>query len=190
MLSHFLTLTLRSGLRQPLHTILNLACLTLGLAAALLIGMYLHSELTHDRFHANAGRIYRVETRSVHLKDKVLDVDWNHTSANLGAFIRQDYPEVENAVRFFKFFQDGIVQFEHQGQQFGEKDVYAADPGVFAIFSFPFVAGNPAQALNGPNQVVLSRNLARRMFGRRTRSAKRCVANCRTTCRACRSNTR
>jgi putative ABC transport system permease protein len=165
MLRHFLTLTLRNGFRQPLHTVLNLLCLTLGLAAALLIGLYLHSELTYDRFHANARRIYRVETKLVNLKDKVLEVGWHNTPSNLAAFIKQDYPEVENYVRFFKFFSDEAAAFGYQGELFEEKDVYAVDSSVFAIFSFPFVAGNPAQALSGPNKIVLSRSLARRIFG-------------------------
>ncbi|HEX8529468.1 MAG TPA: ABC transporter permease, partial [Cytophagales bacterium] len=165
MLSHFLTLTLRNGIRQPFHAVLNLSCLTLGLAAALLIGLYLHSELTHDRFHANAGRLYRIETKSVNLRDKVLEVGWHTTPANLGAFIKQDYPEVENYVRFFKFFSDETVAFRYGATSFAEKDVYAVDSSVFALFSFPFVAGDPARALNGPNQVVLSQSLARRIFG-------------------------
>ena len=165
MLSHFLTLTLRNGIRQPFHAVLNLSCLTLGLAAALLIGLYLHFELTHDRFHANDGRIYRIETKSVNMRDKVLEVGWHTTPANLGAFIQQDYPEVENYVRFFKFFSDETVAFRYGETSFAEKDVYAVDSSVFALFSFPFVAGNPAQALNGPNQVVLSQSLARRIFG-------------------------
>ena len=86
MLSHFLTLTLRNAFRQPLHAVLNLSCLTLGLATTLLIGLYLHAELTYDHFHANADRIYRVETKSVNLKDKVLDLGWHSTPSILGAY--------------------------------------------------------------------------------------------------------
>jgi putative ABC transport system permease protein len=165
MLSHFLTLTLRNGFRQPLQAVLNLSCLTLGLAAALLIGMHLHFELTYDRFHANAGRIYRIETKSVNLKDKVLDLGWHSTPSIFGAYVKQDFPEVENYARLFKFFKDEEVQFAHGGQQLGEPHVYAADASVLDLFTFSFVAGNPRKALIGPNQVVLSQDLARRLFG-------------------------
>ncbi|CAA9232742.1 MAG: Acidobacterial duplicated orphan permease (function unknown) [uncultured Cytophagales bacterium] len=165
MLRHFLIITLRNGFRQPLHAVLNLSCLGLGLAATLLIGLYLHFELTYDRFHANAARIYRVETKSVNLKGKVLELGWKHTQAVLGAYIQQDFPQVENYARVFKFFKDEEVQLVHGGKRLGERDVYAADPSVLEMFSFSFVAGNPRGALDGPNQVVLSQELARRLFG-------------------------
>jgi putative ABC transport system permease protein len=154
-----------NAFRQPLHAVLNLSCLTLGLAATLLIGMHLHFELTYDRFHANAGRIYRIETKSVNLKDKVLDLGWHSTPSIFGAYVKQDFPEVENYARLFKFFKDEEVQFAHGGQQLGEPHVYAADASVLDLFTFSFVAGNPRKALIGPNQVVLSQDLARRLFG-------------------------
>ncbi|MBC7920951.1 MAG: ABC transporter permease [Ferruginibacter sp.] len=166
MLRNFLIITLRNTFRQPLYALLNLSCLTVGIASALLIVLYLDFELNYDRFHAKAKRIYRVETTSVNIKQKVLEVGWHTTPANLGALIKQDYPQVENYVRFFRFFKEEEIKFEHEGQLFGEKEVFTVDPSVFDIFSFDLVAGSPKQALDGPNKIVLSQRLARRIFGK------------------------
>lgn len=166
MFKNFLTITLRNMVRQPLHALLNLFCLTIGIASTLLIVMYLDFELNYDRIHTKAERIYRIETVRVNLKQKVLDLDWHSTPNNFGAFVKQDYPQVENYVRIFKFFTNEQVQFEHDGKTIVEKEVYAADPSVFDVFSFDLLSGNVKQALHGPNKIVLSQSLASRLFGK------------------------
>jgi putative ABC transport system permease protein len=166
MLQNFLTITLRNMGRQPMQAIQNLACLTIGIAASLLIVLYIDFELTYDRFHTRAPGIYRVETKTVNLREKVLEVNWPSTPNNFGAYIIQDYPEVEKVVRFYKFFRNAEVKFRYAEQLIDEKEVYAADASVFDVFSFEMLAGDAKQAFVGPNKIVLSESLARRIFGK------------------------
>lgn len=165
MLHNYLTILWRNIYRQPVHFILNLSCLTLGITAALLVLLYLDFELNYDRSHTYADRIYRIDTRSITTHEKVIEVDWQSTPANFGPFLQQDYPEIERWVRFFTFWQNDAVNFEYQKKIYEEADVFAADSSVFQIFSFDLIEGNPENALKGPDKIVLSESFAKRIFG-------------------------
>ena len=165
MFKNYLTIIQRNLSRQPVYSILNLTCLTLGIVAVLFILLYLNFELKYDRFHANADRIYRVETTSIKTHEKVMDVEWRSTPANLGVFIMQDYPGIENCVRFFQFWQNESVRFRFADKSLEEEDVFAVDATVFQTFSFDLISGDPLTALNGPNKIILSKSLAQQIFG-------------------------
>jgi len=99
MLKNYLKIIRRNIARQPAYAILNLSCLTFGIAAALLILMYLDFELNYDATHENADRIYRVETNSIETHDKVMEVNWRSTPAALGPYMNKDYAEIEACTR-------------------------------------------------------------------------------------------
>jgi putative ABC transport system permease protein len=164
MLKHYLTILRRTVARQPVHTLLNLSCLAVSIAAALLTLLYLDFELTYDRFHARADQIYRIDTRAIKTREKVIDVQWNATPAPLGPLLKQDYPEVAHFVRFYKFWAADQVAFGYGIEVFGEEAVFAVDSTVFNVFSFGLVRGNPQNALHGPNKIILSESMARRVF--------------------------
>jgi putative ABC transport system permease protein len=84
MLRSYVKVVQRKIFKQPLHTTLNLSCLTIGIVGALLILLYLDFELTYDRYHAHSDRIYRVATSSIKTHDNTIDVMWNSTPAPLG----------------------------------------------------------------------------------------------------------
>lgn len=166
MLANYFKLFRRNFKRQPTYSLLNLGCLALGLAAAICIGLYLDFELTYDQQHTRTDRLYRIHTKAVKTRDKVIEVDWQTSPANLGPLVGQDYPEVADFVRFFSFFSNDI-RLRH-GQRMIEEDpenVIAVDGNVFELFSFDLLRGDPETALRGPNKVVISEDLARRIFG-------------------------
>lgn len=148
-----------------MHTVLNLSCLTIGIAGTLLILLYLHFELTYDSYHSNARRIYRVTTNAITTYEKTIDVTWSFTPAPLGPTIEKDIAGIEAYTRLFQFWVSEDVKFEYNEDVLEEKDVYAAEPSVFNVFSFDFVSGNPKTALDGPDKIVLSESLAKRIFG-------------------------
>lgn len=165
MLRNYLKVLHRNILRQPVHTMLNLSCLTIGIAGTLFILLYLHFELTYDSYHSNASRIYRVTTKAIKTHEKTIDVTWNSTPAPLGPTIEKEIAGVEAYTRLFQFWLSEDVKFEYKENVLEEKDVYAADPLVFNIFLFDFISGSPKNALDGPDKIVLSESLAKRIFG-------------------------
>ena len=166
MFKSYLITIRRNLVRQPVYTILNLSCLSLGIAAVLFILLYLDFELGYDRFHTKADRIYRIETKSIKTHEKVIDVGWKSTPANLGAYIQQDYSGIEAYIRFFTFWQNDQVRFYNEEKFIEAENILAVDPAVFQTFSFDLIGGDPQTALRGPNKIVLSQSLARRIFGK------------------------
>ncbi len=164
MLKNYFTIIRRTVARQPVHTLLNLSCLAVSIAATLLTLLYLDFELNYDRSHARADQVYRIDTRAIKTREKIIDVQWSSTPATLGPLLKKDYPEVAHFVRFYKFWTSDQVTFRYGKEVFGEEAVFAADSTVFQVFSFDLVSGDPQNALNGPNKIILSESMARRMF--------------------------
>ncbi len=165
MIKNYLKVMQRNVLRKPVHTALNLSCLSIGIAGTLLILLYLHFELAYDRFHSNASRIYRVTTRAIKTHEKTIDVNWNSTPALLAPTIKQEYPGIEAYTRLYQFWISENVKFQYDENVLEEDEVYAADPTVFDVFSFDFISGDPKNALQGPDKIVISESLAKRIFG-------------------------
>ena len=165
MFHNYLKIIWRNIYRQPAYTILNLSCLSLGIAAALIILLYLDFELNFDQFHEQKDRIYRIETKAIHTHKKVMNVNWDRTSAPLGPYIQQDFPEVESYTRFYRFFHNESVNLTIGDKIIAEDEIMVADASALTIFSFDFMYGAAETALTEPNQIILTESLAQRIFG-------------------------
>jgi len=159
MLFNYLKISIRNFRKQRLFSGLNILGLGIGIAAVWLMVLYVADELSYDRFHAKADRIYRLTQ----------EAEWATgsfklapTSAPFAPALQNEYPEIEKTVR---------ISIEGGGTiRFGEKlvdayDIYFADASVFDVFSYPFLYGNPATALDEPQKIVLTKTLADRIFG-------------------------
>jgi putative ABC transport system permease protein len=159
MIRNYLTVALRTLRKQPGYAFINIFGLGLGLAACLLILLYVQDELSYDRFHTRADRIYQIG-----LEGKIGGQHLNvaNTATPMGPTMAETIPEVEAAVRV-----DGPanVLVGHGDRQFYEDAFYWADSTFFAVFDYAFLAGDPATALTAPNTVVLTRATARKYFG-------------------------
>jgi putative ABC transport system permease protein len=140
-------IVLRQFRRHKGYAAINLGGLAVGLAACLLIGLYVQDELEFDRFHQKGSRIYRLGGTSV---------GWPY-----GRLLESEYPEVEKVVYMRTY---PAYSIEHGENHYFERMFYA-DKGFFHLFDFPFVEGNPATALEEPNSLVLSETLAQKLFG-------------------------
>lgn len=161
MFSSWLKVWRRSLRRYGMYTIINVTGLSLGICAVVSILVYVLDELSYDRFHALGDRVYRVNTIS-----RFGDAENRYatTSAPLADAIRADLPAVEEAARLFE--RQATLQVQSPaGEKFREDHVYFADPQIFWILSFEFLAGRGPGALANPNQVVISERLALRYFG-------------------------
>ena len=165
MIKNYFKIILRNFRRQLAHTLLNLSCLTIGIAGSLIILLYLHFELTYDKFHRKAPNIYRIKTNAINTHEKTIDVTWVNTPATLGPTIDKEITGVEKFTRIFQFWTSADVKLWYDENRLDVTDVYAADPAVFDMFSFNFVDGSPEEALKGPDKIVISESLANRLFG-------------------------
>lgn len=159
MIFNYFKITLRNIWRNKVYALINIAGLTVGMSCALLILMWVQYEMSFDRFHANADRVYRVTTR---LDIGDIQGDWALTPYPLGPTFERDYPGVIRAVRFEYESDRALVEYEDK--KFFETYLIA-DPTFFEVFSFPFLRGNPQTALTAIDSIVISERLAEKYFG-------------------------
>jgi putative ABC transport system permease protein len=159
MVKNFIIITLRSLARQRVYTFLNVLGLAVGMACALLISIYLIHELSYDKLHPDADRIYRVSVDGI-LRGQPLRIAV--TSSPMASAIIKEYDEVESAVRIIPM---GAWLVSNSDTSFNEDKLFFADTNFFEFFSFPVIAGNPDSILTGPYNLVLTRSTALRYFG-------------------------
>ncbi len=97
MLKNYLKIAFRNLLKQRFYSVINVLGLAIGLAACLLITLFVLDEISYDRYHSNADQIYRARL-SYSLGGQ--SGDFPIAAAPLARTMAETYPEVENAVRF------------------------------------------------------------------------------------------
>jgi putative ABC transport system permease protein len=158
MLRNYFITALRLLKKNSLFSIINILGLAIGLAASIIIFLWVNDELSYDMFHEDAGRIYRVE-RDMTLDDGRLEV--SITSSPLGPQMVSDYPEIEKFVRLAR--TDVMVEDIFRNQN--KEQMLYADSSFFDIFSFNLINGDPVSCLKEPFTVVISRKYAQKYFG-------------------------
>ena len=158
MIRNYLRVALRSLRRQRGYAAINVLGLAVGVAGALLVGLFVRGELQFDRFHEDADRTYRAHVREVYGPDQVFHN--TVTPIPLGPTMAATFPEVERMTRFQP--RDGALR---RGQDAFAETVALADSSFFDVFSFPAVAGDLATALDRLDALVLTDSAATRLFG-------------------------
>ncbi len=146
MLKNYIKISFRSLLKQRFYSLINIGGLAIGLAACLLITMYITHELSYDKFHSDSDRIYRLGA-------------W--TPARLAIQSKMDIPEIDEATRLQGPFSQ---TFNIDGKIFKEPMGFNADSTFNKVFSVEFVEGNPSEALSEPNSIVLTQSLSNKLF--------------------------
>ncbi|MBV6645861.1 MAG: ABC transporter permease [Cyclobacteriaceae bacterium] len=159
MLKNYLQIAIRHLRRRPGYSGLNILGLTLGMVSSLIILLYLHQELSFDNYHKDADLIYRISSRFT--EGDGTKYSWATTQIPLGQTIQETFGEVDQYVRFIP---RGKTRMEHNNISYMVEDVYLVDSTVFDVFSFVFIQGDPATALNEPNSICLSESEALRIF--------------------------
>lgn len=146
MLKNYLKISIRSLVKQRFYSLINIGGLAVGLAACLLIVMYISHEISYDKFHDGAERIYRLGGNS---------------PARLAIQAKMDIPEIEAAARVQGPFSQTFVIDD---QVFKEPNGFNADSTFHHVFSVEFLEGDPRVALTEPNSIVLTQSLANKLF--------------------------
>jgi len=163
MFRNFFLTAHRNIVRNKVQSIIQVISLSIGIALAILIGLYAKNELSYDRFNEKFDRIYRLE-----YGDQV------GMPTAPGHQIKQEIPEVENVVRLVNWRgKDDVTMWRYRldGDTTGEmktfrmEDYFYCDSTTFDIFTFHFIQGDPRTALRDPNSVVMTESAARSIFG-------------------------
>jgi putative ABC transport system permease protein len=162
MLKNLFLIALRNFKKDKWFSLLNVLGLTIGTTFSLFLIFYVADELSYDHHNKNADRIYRINSY-IHERDK--NTDWCLSQLPMGPELKKDYPEVEEMVRFINRER---TLFKYGENVFFETKVYYADSTVFKVFSHKFLEGNAASALNAPYDIVITRSLANKYFGKNT----------------------
>src|ERR1022692_2181725 len=157
MLKNFFKITFRNLLRNKAFASINILGLTIGMASAMLILLWVQSELGYDRFYQKIDRLYMMYNRDKFGGELHA---WNSTPKIMATTIKKDYPEVEDAARF-----TNITFLVTVGEKHLNIRGAFTDSSFLSMFSFPLLKGNPAQALTGNYNIVLTQKLAKNLFG-------------------------
>ncbi len=162
MIKNLLLVALRNFKRDKWYSLLNILGLTIGITFSLFLIFYIMDELSYDRHHEKADRIFRIGS---YIKEPDKDtMRWSATPFPMAPALADDYPEVEEAVRFINA-GSGKVMYKNGDLRLYEEKVFFADSNVFRVFTHKFVEGNPQTALKDPNSMVLTRSVAKKFFG-------------------------
>ena len=158
MFKNYIKTAVRNLFRTKVFSLINIVGLAIGMAGTLLILMYVTNELSFENFHKNRKHIYRV---SVEFGDEGNRMNFAGAMPALGPALVENFPEVENAVRFVK---DDHPILEYNRQTYHEQNYFFADPTVFDIFSFKLLEGSPETALKEPFSIVIAQEFAKKIF--------------------------
>jgi putative ABC transport system permease protein len=166
MLKSYLTIAFRNLFRNKVYSAINITGLAIGMAACFFIFLYVRFELSYDKFHKNADRLYRVPMRFQEGSNGIAT-----THPAVGPAMKAEFPEIVEFARLAKptiFSHSSTMWYTNEkGQKkiFNEANFYIADASFLTMFSFPFIEGNPATALNAPATIVISESTAKKYLG-------------------------
>lgn len=162
MIGSYFKMGWRSLLKNKLYSTLNVTGLTFGIVCFLLIGLYVHDELTFDQQHVHADRIYRVVSTEKNSNNGITVV------AAAGFMLAQEsmnaIPEVELTTRMQRIGRANLVDPENPVNV--QETVTLADERFLQVFDFPMLEGDRRTALREPNSIVITEDLAMRIFHR------------------------
>lgn len=138
------------------NSIINIIGLALGMGISLIIGLWISSEVTYDRFYSKTDRISQVYTRDTF---EGAAHTWGGTPAVLGPILKQEHPEIEEVAR-----TASVYHLLHTDTKSFKTAGIISDPAFFKLFDFRFLAGDPNNSLATPDAVVLTESLAKKLF--------------------------
>lgn len=150
---------MRNISRNKVFTFLNIAGLAIGMAASLLILLWVQDELSYDKFNKKADNIYRVEEDQFYSGARYHVTVTPHPS---GPVWKEKIPEIIEQARINRLPR---ILFRNEDKVFFESSLVASDSGLFNMFTLPLLRGDPRTALSAPYSIVLSEKLANKYFG-------------------------
>src|SRR6266496_4661969 len=155
MIKNYLKIAFRNIIRHKAFAAINIAGLAIGMACSIFILLWVQNELSYDRFNKNAIETYRIVAQAGDFKAAI-------NPATMVADLQAKIPVIKNTVRLT---QPTTNVFEIGNRKFEEKRVFYADSTFLQVFSFKLVKGNPATAMERPDAVLITEDMAKKYFG-------------------------
>lgn len=168
MIRNYIKIAWRNLSKNKFSTVINILGLSVGLTCCMLIGVYLKYETSYDNFHPEGDRIFQVAT-TLQMSGGEKE-NWATTPTPMAAALKQEYPQVVQSARLLNLLGDDKLLIQHfpesgQPKAFYEEKGVMADPEFFEIFNYEFEEGSAESALSGPNTIVVSSVIAKKLFG-------------------------
>ncbi len=151
---NYLKITIRNLRRNKGFSVINIAGLAIGIACCILILLWVQDELSFDRFHDNAEDLYA----------PTFSNGSTTTPTALAEYLKSEYPEVIRAARFRGI---GSNLLKYEDTEIKQEHGIMVDPDFLGMFTFVFLAGKPEAALDSPQSIVISKSVARKIFGKK-----------------------
>lgn len=158
MFKNYCKITVRNIKKHKVFSFINITGLAVGMACCLLIALFIRDEGSYDNYHKDLDRLYRV---TMHFKGN-WEVDFAYVGPPVGALLKRDFPQVEEAARLRKLFRPLV---RYGTKMFYEGRGFWAENDIFKILSFEFLDGDAGGVLVRPNTLALSESTARKYFG-------------------------
>ncbi len=163
MIIHYAKIAFRNMVKNKAFSSINILGLAVALSVCVLLSLFIKDELSYDRHFKDSDRIYRLTTtlKATSGRESLLQ----RCSPPIGPMILAEYPEFESVTRVVKDLSAAEQMLKYKDQFFFEKRGYQVDSTFFKMFHYEFLEGNPRTALNHPWSLVVSEELARKIFG-------------------------
>jgi putative ABC transport system permease protein len=161
MIKNYLKIAYRSLMKRKAYSFINVVGLAIGMAVCLLIVLFIKSETGFDKFHKEGDNIYRLV---VERKYPGRSTSYSNIPQSYAQAVKQEMPEVREAVRIFDFGGGAGFQLKYEDKKFEEKNALFVDSNFFKVFQAEILSGNKEHALNKPNSVVLTERAAIKYF--------------------------
>jgi ABC-type antimicrobial peptide transport system permease subunit len=155
MLKTYFKLAYRNIIKDKAYSLINITGLAIGLASSILILLWVQNELSYDKFHKNAGQIYRIAC-------DLGDSKTVGTPAGMPAGLQAEMPVIKNIVRIQPA---NTMLLETGNKKFQEERVFYADASFMDVFSFPLAKGDRATALKQVDGALITQEMATKYFG-------------------------
>ncbi|MCF7861586.1 ABC transporter permease [Candidatus Woesearchaeota archaeon] len=146
-------------MKQKAYSVINILGLALGLAACILVGLYIWQEMHYDDYYDNGDQIYRISDSTKTPQGTFTTAE---TPALIAPTLNRRYPEIRSISRVY-FPDKDLIIFEDK--KFYEEDLIFADAAFFNIFSYSFNQGSAETALLEKNSIVITNSIAKKYFG-------------------------
>ena len=154
MLKNYFKTAFRNLKRNKVYSFINIAGLSIGLACAMLIMLYVKDEVSFDRFHKNVNHIYRIARKS----------NGNNVNGTTGFLQGPRFTQNVSGMKSFVRVQGGAEDIKKENEVQEQNGVLHVDSNFFSVFTFPLLSGNPATCLTEPHSIVLSEDAAKKYF--------------------------
>jgi putative ABC transport system permease protein len=161
MLKNYFRIAWRNLIRNKTYSLLILCGLATGMTCTAALWLYVHDELSFDRYHSHADRIHRL---NLHIRWSGNEYKLGMASAPFAPALQDEYPAIEQTLRVKK----GAQLFRVGQNSVNVKELICADSTLFNFFDYQIIEGNPAHALKNQNDLVLTEKLAKTLFGKST----------------------